>query len=279
VTYAIDYHDDREFVDDYATLDKRSRLEIERQIEGQWKTVRPPSAAHNRPLSLLRASLRADSSTREGRRLFERANMAGFGFRATTLAELAEETAVGPECEGLSAAYFAAAVQVSPTSIGRTFALVGIHRPLLRVARLCDPAGRDEEVMGEAITAALEMLDEGLWHGGRREFMKELGSRTRDQVRYRRHDGVHEDELTEETNPAMPSADPAETISDLVAWLCSQGVVSDLEAELMVRTHIWGERLDDVAHELGVPYRTLQSQRLRAEERCAGYLCRTLEDR
>jgi hypothetical protein len=52
------------------------------------------------------------------------------------------------------------------------------------------------------------------------------------------------------------------------------GVVSEAEAELLLRTHIYRESLHELADSLKLPYKTLQSQRRRIEQRCAGALSR-----
>jgi hypothetical protein len=71
-----------------------------------------------------------------------------------------------------------------------------------------------------------------------------------------------------------PHSDPAETAGDVLARLVHSGYLSRRDGEVLVRTHIHNEGMKVSADERGISYRTLQSQRLRAEKAAQVFLLR-----
>jgi DNA-directed RNA polymerase specialized sigma24 family protein len=85
---------------------------------------------------------------------------------------------------------------------------------------------------------------------------------------------VSSDEVQDEIADSDPESDPADGAMVLLADALRAKVIDEREHALVVLTVIQEISLRDLAEQLCVPYRTLQSQHLRAKKKLAGYLRR-----
>ena len=255
----------------------RDRQEIERQIDGRHRRTHKPFAVHLAPLELITHELHVVSRTSLGRRAFDGVTWDAIDTSGcSNLEELAAKLRCGPEGEGRDIslpALLHISHQCRPLALT---AFVAMRPALERMLSLIDPRGRDEEAGEDLVREFFVMVGPSspLLH----EFLIELHRRTRASVRRRRRkrerDREREVELEAPHLELVSGGDPADSTGDVLARLVACGVVSHDDAELLVRTHVLGQSLLALACERDVPYRTLQSQRLRAEAAIRGHLRR-----
>ncbi len=251
----------------------RDRREIERQIDGRPRRVRRGYDMHTRPLDLLERELDAVARTTLGRRAFD-----GLPWEIINaphchnLAELARSQQCGPEGENAYVG-IAFALRFSKTNpMLELFALVSMRPALARILSLVDPHGRHYDAAAVLVGEFHALVPQsGL---EQREFVEDLRRATRRVLR-------REELRTTRTAPLDPDydeieidSDPAETTGDVLARLVRSGYLSQRDGEILVRSHVRNEDLSALAEERGVSYRTLQSQRLRAEKAAQVYLLR-----
>jgi len=259
----------------------RDRSEIERQMDGRHRRAHKSFAVHLAPLELVTHELRVVARTSVGLRAFESISWEAIDTSGcSNLVELAAKLRCGPEGEGRDIslpALLHISHQCRPLALT---AFVAMRPALERTLSLIDPRGGDEEAGEDLVREFFVMVGPSspLLH----EFLTELHRRTRASVRRRRRkrerDREREVELETPHLDLVSGGDPADSTGDVLARLVACGVVSHDDAELLVRTHVLGESLSVIALESHVPYRTLQSQRLRAEAAIRGHLRRSGED-
>ena len=255
------------------TLDEA--LQIERELVGhrtkRRRRVRAVPACHAQALDLVAQELIVVANTSVGRRTFRWLEDEEFPLRdASNLAEWAQVLDIGPEGERRD---FALDLVLRHAKDRRELGLVVIValRPVLeRIVTLVDRYGADEEV-------SLDLLAD-LWELMARDgqlvepMLAELRRLVRHGARARKLRRDRTEAWSDDLDVAERGADPAEIISDHLAQLVRRGVISKDDAEVLVRTEVLGERLAEVAAERGVPYKTLQSQRLRMTKVAARHL-------
>jgi hypothetical protein len=250
---------------------RRQRHEIERQLSGTWKKVRRNAPAHARLFDLLVADLAARSRTSEGRSVFNAINLEFFDSTSFDLASFANELSTGPQGERCTPLFFQALYARCSDPLVIQLALVAHRRAFERIVHFIDPSGRNEDAVAELFAQATAMMVAGQWS---ENFLAELTVATRRQVRHQSRHASHEIELSENVDVVTAEANGTLFSDDLLASWVICGIISEFDAEVINCTRVHGESLRDLANELCVPYKTLQSQRLRAERAVAGYLRR-----
>ena len=257
--------------DDLHLLNFRERLEVERLLAQVHKKVRRTSVPHAKIFNSLAQDIATHSPTTQGRRVFDAINVEFFEFASHNLAELVGELSCGPEGERWPPEFFQLLYRRCSDPLVIVVALVANRRPLERIARFVDPRGHSEEAMVELIAEATSMLIAEQWD---EELFTHLALNTRRRVRSLTRHFERECELDAVHDRAAVDVESTLIADDLLAEWTKLGIVTEFESLLIRRTRINGESLRDMAEELAVPYKTLQSQRLRAEKLLAGHLRR-----
>ena len=257
-------------------LSRRARFHVERAMDGLPRKTRRLAKVHQASFERFDAQLRSRARGAAARAAF--AALPAILHElcpATDLYDLATTYHCGPDGErhALPLQVVLHSATESPTMM--LCAVVMLRPGLEHVVSLLDPLGADEGAVDVLLGELCHLLptnDDDV-----PALLRSLTSRTRRHTRphtQRSSVGVTSSPLDDALEVPAPSADPAEIVGDLLVRLLAAGVLSDAEAELLVRTHVLGESLRDIADEMGVPYKTLQGQRWRCEQRCAGFLTR-----
>ena len=257
-------------------LSRQARFHVERAMDGLPRKTRRLAKVHQASFERFDAQLRSRACGAAARAAF--AALPAILHElcpATDLYDLATTYHCGPDGErhALPLQVVLHSATESPTMM--LCAMVMLRPGLEHVVSLLDPLGADDgavDVLLGELCHLLPTSDDDV-----PALLRSLTSRTRRHTRphtQRSSVGVTSSPLDDALEVPAPSADPAEIVGDLLLRLLEAGVLSDAEAELLVRTHVLGENLKDIADEVGVPYKTLQGQRWRCEQRCAGFLTR-----
>jgi len=237
--------------------------------------VKKLSALQSAQLDEVEHELRVVAGTTKGRRAFD-------GFRwdlATQLScanlyELAQNLRCGPEGECRSLGFYWLLMNYHESQELTLVALVALRPALERLLSLIDPSGRDEDVVADLLAAfaglpVIEEIDVPAFLAD----LQRVGRRgIRHRAVFRAHDIVNDSDV--DLNVGELPKELGIDAEALIDTLLRNGVLSCDDAEVLLRSHISGESLRDLARERHVPYKTLQSQRLRCEKALRGHLRR-----
>jgi hypothetical protein len=253
----------------------KQRRDIERQIDGRPRQVKKTSPLHKACLDQIAHELAVISPTSRGRRAFDafRFDLVT-EFTCSNLVELATKLRCGPEGEFPSVGFLWLLHEAHERPEYALAVLVALRPALERILTFLDPSGRDEDAGADLLAAFYGLLP--IENYEPRVFLLELQKTARRDVRHRatlrERDAQCDGEL--DLNVSGTDDDFGHDLERLVDRLVRDGVVSIEDAELVVRSLADNEGLRDLALERGVPYKTLQSQRLRCENVIRGYLRR-----
>jgi hypothetical protein len=260
---------------DESQFSVKERREIERQIDGRPRRVKRLSTLHRSALDQVTHELAVVAHTTLGRRAFDAVRFDLITeFSCSNLEELSQQLRCGPEGECYSLGLF---WLLSVAHERREFALcaaVALRPAFERIVTLSDPSGRDEDLVCDLLAAFYGSLP--ITTHNTREYLIHLHNEVRSEVRRRKALTKRDSVVDTQIDPETPERREVPTfdLRTVIAEVVRQGLLTNDEIELVVRTQVDGEKLHDLAVERNILYKTLQSQRRRAELVLRGFLSR-----
>ncbi len=260
---------------DESQFSAKQRREIERQIDGRPRQVKRLSTLQRTTFDQVDRELAVVAQTTLGRRAFEVVRFDLMSeFSCTNLQELAQKLRCGPEGECYSLGFFWLLSVAHERPEFALCAAVTLRPALERIVTLVDPSGRDEDIVSDLLTAFYRSLPITTFKT--RDYLVTLQKGVRREVRrrvaQRKRDSVVDAQLDPETPESFDN--PGSDLFGVIEEVRALGLLTHEEIELIVCTHVDGVSLHDLAIERNVPYKTLQSQRRRAESVLRGHLSR-----
>jgi hypothetical protein len=260
---------------DESQFSAKERREIERQLDGRPRQVKRLSSLHRNALDQVERERAVVSRTTLGRHAFDAVRFDLITeFSCSNLEELAVQLRCGPEGECYSLGFF---WLLSVAHERREFALcaaVALRTAFERIVTLSDRSGRDEDLVFDLLGAFYRSLPITTFEP--REYLVTLREEVRRDVlrrkARRKKYSVVDAQLDIET-PERFEAPPFD-LRSVMAHVLQEGLLTHDEINLVLHTHVDGEKLHALALERNLPYKTLQSQRRRAELILRGYLSR-----
>ena len=260
---------------DPSLFSEKQRREIERQIDGRPRRVKSVAPRHRAFLDQIDQELAVTSRTTLARRAFDAVCFDLMDdFSGTNLAELAQSLRCGPEGEYPCWGFL---WLLKCAHERREFALcaaVALRPAFERILNLVDPAGRDEDAAADLLAAFYNSLPITTFDTDK--YLVTLQNEVRRSVRRRNEQQRRDSVLAGEVDPDTTdeSESPPFDLETVIERVVREFVLTVAETELIVRTQVDSESLRELCIERNVPYKTLQSQRLRAEKTQRGYLSR-----
>ena len=247
----------------------RAELDHYRRIEPRRRRRLPQRQAA--PFEQVATELELRSKTRSGRATLEL--LSSYDFAHTELGCLravAERLDVGPagERRGFELDGLLRLTTADPNVV--LMVIVALRPALERIVVLVRARRDDDEVVPELLGELCEQLSSGPRPVP--ELLQGLQVSLRRLVRQRAAAAERQVEVDEEVVLVDRSSGPGDVVDDLLETVVARGVITQGEAQLIVRSTVCGESLQDLAQELHLPYRTLQSRRLRALANLRTYL-------
>jgi hypothetical protein len=260
---------------DESQFSAKERREIERQLDGRPRQVKRLSTLHRSALDQVERELAVVSRTTLGRQAFDAVRFDLITeFSCSDLEELALKLRCGPEGECYSLGFF---WLLSVAHERREFALcaaVALRTAFERIVTLSDRSGRDEDLVFDLLDAFYRSLPITTFET--RDYLVTLREEVRRDVLRRKARRKKDSVVDAQVDPEAPKnvEAPPFDLRTVMAHVLQEGLLTHDEIKLILHTHVDGEKLHDLALERNLPYKTLQSQRRRAELILRGFLSR-----
>jgi DNA-directed RNA polymerase specialized sigma24 family protein len=237
--------------------------ELERYRGNAPRRRRTLSALQSGTFDMVARELALVSRGPSGRRTLEL--LTSLEFAHTGLRDLraiAERVQVGSEGErsGFEMDGLVRLAKLDPNAVLMT--IVALRPALERIVVFARPRRDNEDVVPELIAQLCEQL-----HGPPKPvpaILGELKASLRSSVRHEATIAARNIDIDDVSEPVDPAPGPDEVTRDLLAWMVGEGVISEDDAKVVAWSVVGGESLHSLADELQIPYRTIQSRRLRA---------------
>jgi hypothetical protein len=254
---------------------RKQMREIERQEEGLPRRALPTNPAHNRVLDSLAQDLALTSQSSKGRRILRGLEADAVDtLGCETLSELADRIQVGPEGEADTIALDHIAWVMGEDPDRRLLVTVALRPALNRILSLASAKAPDDEAVYDLIAELHALYGSG--EVRLEPLLIELRLSVRRIVDRRRRAArrVTSAEVPDEIVDPDPESDPSSSAMVLLDDALRAQVIDEREHALVVLALVEQRSLQELSGELDAPYRTLQSQLLRAKKKLAGHLRR-----